>query len=60
MNGNGNGQQANQGLIGQTLNWLKHPFYSPYNDPVNWGAGVLGVVILSLLWSKVVRQVLDV
>lgn len=61
MNGNGNGQTpAPQGLIGSTLAWLTHPLYSSYNDPLNWFAGVVGVAIVALLWSKVVRQVLDV
>lgn len=62
MNGNAqtNSQQEPNGIIDGTLAWLMHPLNSPYLDPMNWVAFVIGMFVLGMFWRMIVRQVLDV
>ncbi len=44
-----------KGLISQTLDWVTHPAYSDAT-PGQWAAGLLLILILSFLWTTVVKQ----
>jgi len=46
------------GIITKTLNWFTHPTYAD-TDPWDWFAFLVLVLMAGLLWSKVVRQVLE-
>jgi hypothetical protein len=48
------------GLISQTLNWITHPQYSEEGSPSTWAAGLVLVLILSFLWTMVIRQIREV
>ena len=43
------------GLISQTLDWLKHPGYSDASVR-EWSAFLVLILIVSFLWYTVVRQ----
>jgi hypothetical protein len=45
-----------KGLISQTLDWITHPAYSETNLG-QWAAFVVLILIVSFLWSTVVRQI---
>jgi hypothetical protein len=57
MNGNGD---SGGGLFDRVNAWIMHPLRSPDNKIEFWIAFVFGAWILSFLWAKVIRQVLDV
>lgn len=48
--------QKMKGLISQTLDWLAHPSHSDASL-AEWAAGLLLILVLSFLWSTVVRQI---
>lgn len=47
-----------RGIIGQTLDWLEHPAYSDASLG-EWAAGLLVILILSFLWSTVIRSLAE-
>lgn len=44
------------GLITRTLNWITHPSYSDPNL-ATWGAGLTLILIVSFLWTTVIKQI---
>lgn len=47
------------GLISNTLQWLAHPWNDDDDDPLDWFAFFVLVLIASYLWSKVLRQIIE-
>jgi hypothetical protein len=47
MNGNG--------MISKIFGWIAHPTFDTDTDPTDWLLGLVFVVILAFLWSRVVR-----
>jgi hypothetical protein len=48
---------ASSGIIGKVVDWINHPANSD-GDIMDWTAGLLVVIILSFLWSTVIRQLI--
>jgi len=48
------------GIISKSLAWIAHPGFTDDSDPTDWFAFVVLTIMLGLLWSKVVRQTLEV
>lgn len=46
------------GIISKTLDWFDHPAYTD-SSPVDWFAGLLIVFLMGMLWSKVLRQIIE-
>lgn len=44
-----------KGLLTQTLAWIEHPGNSQ-GSLVEWAAGLVLILILSFLWTTVVKQ----
>lgn len=49
---------GNNSLVGKIYQWGFSPAYDD-NTVLEWGAGLLGVLILAFLWSLVVRQTMS-
>lgn len=47
-----------KGIISKIFDWIEHPSKSG-GDLTDWGAGLLLILIVSFLWSTVVRQTID-
>lgn len=47
-----------QGIISKTLAWITHPTYTD-SDPVDWFAGFIVIFLIGMLWSKVLRQIVE-
>jgi hypothetical protein len=45
-----------KGLITRTLEWIEHPQYSDASLQT-WAAGLVLILIVSFLWSRVVTQI---
>lgn len=45
-----------KGLVSQTLDWITHPAYSDASLG-EWAAGLVLILMLSFLWTTVVRQI---
>lgn len=45
-----------KGLITKTLDWLEHPKYTQATMG-EWAAGLVVVLIVSFLWTTVIRQI---
>ncbi len=46
------------GIISKTLDWFTHPSYAE-STPIDWAAFVVLLIMAGLLWSRVVKKVLD-
>lgn len=46
----------NKGLVTQTLDWITHPAYSEASVST-WAAGLVLILMLSFLWTTVIRQI---
>jgi hypothetical protein len=47
-------------IIGKIFAWVWHPQFDTDTDPVDWVAGLAIVVLLAFLWSRVVKQIVEV
>jgi hypothetical protein len=47
-----------QGLISKTFSWILHPQFSD-DDPIDWFAFAVLLIMAGVLWSKVVKQTLE-
>lgn len=47
-----------KGLISQTLDWIEHPKYSQATLG-QWAAGLVIVLIISFLWTTVIKQIAE-
>lgn len=45
-----------KGIASQTLDWITHPAYSDASLG-EWAAGLVLILILSFMWTLVVRQI---
>lgn len=45
-----------RGLISKTLDWITHPSQSE-GSPGEWLAGLVLILILSFLWTRVLVQI---
>lgn len=43
------------GLLSQVSDWFTHPMYSD-GTMLEWGAGLIGILILAFLWSLVIKE----
>lgn len=46
------------GIISKSLTWIFHPSFSDA-DPVDWFGFLIVFILVGLLWSKVLRQLID-
>lgn len=46
------------GLISKMFDWLAHPQFTD-SEPIDWFAFLVLILLAGLLWSKVVKQVLE-
>lgn len=46
------------GLITKTLQWVLHPLNAD-TDPMDWFAFLVLAVIISIFWSRVLRQIVE-
>lgn len=47
------------GLSGKILSWFKHPTYDTDSDPKDWLAFLALILIVSFLWSRVIKQLVE-
>lgn len=55
VNGNSNGAS----IVGKISSWIQHPTFDTTTDPINWVAGLVLIVIVAFLWSRVVKQIVE-
>lgn len=48
----------NSGLLSKILNWVEHPTFSE-GTPTEWVAGLVLILMVSFLWSTVVRATVE-
>lgn len=46
------------GIITKMFGWILHPSIDTDTDPTDWAAGLVLVLIVAFLWSRVVKQLL--
>jgi hypothetical protein len=49
---------VSNGIISKTLDWFDHPTYTD-TSPLDWFAGFIIVLLMGMLWSKVLRQIVE-
>jgi hypothetical protein len=49
----------NQGIITKIFSWITHPSESEDGTVIEWFAGLVLILIVSFLWSTVVRQTVE-
>lgn len=47
-----------RGIVSKLFDWMLHPTFSE-GTPAEWIAGLVLIIILSFLWSTVVRQTVE-
>lgn len=47
-----------RGVLSQLVDWIEHPTFSE-GTPTEWLAGLALIIIVSFLWSTVVRQTVE-
>ena len=47
------------GIITKIFNWGKHPSFDTTTDPSDWLAGLVLILIVAFLWSRVVKQLVE-
>jgi hypothetical protein len=47
------------GIITKIFGWITHPTIDTETEPIDWLAGLVVVLILSFLWSRVVKQIVE-
>lgn len=47
------------GIISKSLAWIQHPTYDTDSDPKDWLAFLGLIIIISFLWSRVVKQLVE-
>ena len=45
--------------FGKIFDWITHPSYDSKTTPKMWLLGLVLVLLVSFLWSHVVKQVVD-
>lgn len=48
-----------KGYITKIFDWIKHPTFDTAATPKDWIYGLIVVLILAFLWSRVVKQVVE-
>jgi hypothetical protein len=49
----------NRGIISKMFDWLTHPTFADSN-PTDWLYGIALILILSFLWTRVVKLSIEV
>lgn len=49
----------NKGFLSSTMDWISHPTFDTTTDPYDWTIGLILIVIVAFLWSRVVKQLLN-
>ena len=44
---------------GKIFGWIQHPSIDTDTDPSDWLLGLVLILLLSFLWSRVVRQIVE-
>jgi len=47
------------GIIAKSLAWITHPTFDTDTDPMDWIYGLVLILIVAFLWSRVVKQVVE-
>lgn len=53
-----NDEQQPTGIISKSLSWVFHPTFAD-NDPLDWFGFLIVAILAGLLWSKVLRQLVE-
>lgn len=48
------------GIVTKSLNWITHPTFDTDTDPVDWLAGLALILIAAFLWSRVIKEIVNV
>ena len=49
----------NRGIISKIFDWMVHPTFDTDQSPSMWIGGLVIVLVLAFLWTRVVKQVVD-
>jgi hypothetical protein len=49
----------NNGIISKTFNWIAHPSFDTQNDTSDYLLGLVLIVVVAFLWSRVVKQLVE-
>ena len=47
------------GIIAKIQSWIKHPTYDTKTDPTDWLGGLVLILILAFLWTRVLKQLVE-
>lgn len=47
------------GILTKIQNWIAHPTFHTESDPKDWIAGLVLIMIVAFLWSRVVKQLVE-
>ncbi|HEX3643300.1 MAG TPA: hypothetical protein VHV10_18600 [Ktedonobacteraceae bacterium] len=48
-----------QSVFGGIKDWFLHPTFDTDTDPKDWILGLLFVLVVSFLWSRVIKQLVE-
>ena len=48
------------GFVTKIFAWIQHPSIDTESDPKDWVYGLLAVLILAFLWSRVVKHIVEI
>ena len=51
--------QNGTSIFGKIFTWIQHPTFDTATDPKDWLAGLVLIVIVAFLWSRVVKQLVE-
>lgn len=51
-------QDSPQGIISKSLSWVFHPSFADA-DPIDWFGFLIIFILAGMLWSKVLRQLVE-
>ena len=46
-------------IFGKIFTWIQHPTFDTATDPKDWLLGLVLIVIVAFLWSRVVKQLVE-
>ena len=47
------------GIVTKLFSWIQSPSLDTETDPKDWLAGLVIVLLIAFLWSRVVKQIVD-
>jgi hypothetical protein len=47
------------GIFPKIFAWIQHPTFDTDTDPKDWALGLVLIVVIAFLWSRVIKQLVE-